>query len=62
MNYYLHKKKEDIVPKIYLIVSSPKSVYVKILKCLTNLFVMKVLPPPGGPIAVKRIISSNFIN
>lgn len=42
--------------------SLSNSVYAITLKCLTNLAVIKVLPPPGGPIAAKQINLYNFIH
>jgi hypothetical protein len=32
------------------------------LKCLRNLGVMNVFPPPGGPIAAMIIVSTMFLN
>ena len=59
---YLFKKCYNSTLNICLMVSSSNSVYPRILKCLTSLLVIKVLPPPGGPIAANIITSSNFIN
>jgi hypothetical protein len=37
-------------------------VYVKKLKCLYILFVIALLPPPGGPMAAIKTMSSIFMN
>jgi hypothetical protein len=56
------KKALTIYENIILILSLPKLVYVIILKCLSSLLVMGLLPPPGGPIAQMNMISSILIN
>ena len=43
------------------IISLERSVYARILKCLMIRLVMKVLPPPGGPIVHKISRSSKFM-
>lgn len=45
-----------------LIVSLSNYVYAITLKCLINLGVINVRPPPGGPIADNTINLYNFIN
>ncbi len=51
------KKAFTIYENIILMLSFPRLVYVIILKCLSSLLVMGLLPPPGGPIAQMNIIS-----
>jgi len=42
-------------------VSSSRVVYAIVMKCLSILGVTNVLPPPGGPIAAKMVISIMFL-
>lgn len=56
------KKKSTIVLKIWEIVGLSTYVYAMTLKCLIILEVIWVLPPPGGPKAVKRIMLYILIN
>jgi len=45
------KNHYKIVENIFIITSSSKFAMEIRFKCLKNLAVMNVLPPPGGPIA-----------
>ena len=52
---------EDGPAGILVKVSSSKSVKEVKVKCLKILGAIKVLPPPGGPIAVTKVESINFL-
>ena len=48
-----------MVENIRVIVSSLNSLIVMTLKCLRNLGVMGLRPPPGGPMAASNCMSTN---
>jgi hypothetical protein len=59
---YLPMKALRIFEKIMEMESLPRLAYVKKLKCLYILLVSALLPPPGGPMAETKTISSILMN